>query len=191
MRTVACAAVGAVLCLAGCGQPTSNAPATAETEAAQADAGLSPIPDDVPNQPPSKGAEGAEELVRDLNAARETPDGRVALDSYDSYFVYGLAGGLANNDREFGSVLDFDFRWRSQDPAITDVGYVTKLDSDDRAGVKVTYKDHGQPRETFYWVCRRPNGLWRVTEILWGPMPNQESARQMLRLPPLRGDSIC
>jgi hypothetical protein len=123
-----------------------------------------PTPPLAPNAPGSPvNVSGAEQKVRALNSLAATP---VDDSDTEDFFARDIAAALEADNRpsEVGAI-DFDYRWNAQDLQVTDVSYAVEAKAADKAMVIVTFRNFGKPDRTWYDVCRRPNGQWRVLDV--------------------------
>lgn len=177
MRLMVCVA-GAVL-LAACGQGGhKGAPAASSTAQATDADGTSST--EVP---------GAEALIKALNARTGAPGG--ASPEVASFFATDIANAMAHDGSpgEVGAI-DFDYRWNAQDTEISDVAYLAEATDADKAVVTVTFKNFDDQGATFYDMCKRADGQWRILDVRSSEQPDG-SVRHMLKLGPADAAKAC
>lgn len=138
--------------------------------------------------PSPTGTAGAEQLIRTLNGRVAAP-GQPAETA--AFFATDMATALDNDGTpdEVGAI-DFDYRWNAQDTEVTGVTYHTAAAGPGRAAVTVSFKNFGETGTTYYDLCRRENGQWRILDVRSN---NQDdgSVRAMLKLGPAAEATAC
>jgi len=131
---------------------------------------------------------GAEALVKQLNA-REAVPGTAAENA--QFFAADLAAALTadGSQGEVGEV-NYDYRWNAQDFETSEVTYAALPVGEDGALITVSFKNFGEPRQTFYDLCERPDASWRIRDVRSNDKPDG-SLRQMLKLGPSSQATSC
>ena len=163
MRVVLGIAAGVLLaaCSPAKKDEAAKPPAAAETTPETSGPTGQPVPADV---------SGAEKLVRDLNAREAVPG---AGPDNDVFFARDLSAALKADgaDGEIGEIA-YDYRWNAQDFEITEVSYAALPVNTDRALVTVSFKNFGEPGQTFYDLCKRPDASWKILDVRSNDKPD-------------------
>jgi hypothetical protein len=117
-----------------------------------------------------------EALVRSLYREPSIPNTPAQV---DRYFALDLAAAIKKDiaGGEVGDTNEADYRYDSQDPEITRLGFTSKPII---GGAMVTahFYDHGHPNAVTYLLCERVAD-WRITDVR-----NQHlKMRALLKLP--------
>lgn len=96
------------------------------------------------------------------------------------YYAADMAAALAEDQKDDDAGVGFDWLYGAQDAEITELAFKEEAVPPDRSQVQVTFKNFGQPAEIYWLLCRRPNGDWRIDNV----MTMEWSLREMLGLGP-------
>lgn len=96
------------------------------------------------------------------------------------YYAVDMAAALAEDQRAEDAGVGFDWLYGAQDAEIEGLTFKQEAVPPDRAQVQVNFTNFGQPVEIYWLLCKRPNGDWRIDNV----MTMEWSLREMLGLGP-------